>query len=237
MTISDKLRAKFEETRLDNLGIGMRVAQEFRDGDYVNIGFGIPSFAPSFVPEGRTVILQVENGVLNCGGLVPEESPQLMDHDLTNAGFRPILPLPGMSFFDSAQSFAMIRGGHLDVSVVGAFQVTAKGDLASWSRYMIGGKWTGILGGAMEVTIAKTVVVAMEHISSDGECKIVNKLTLPLTRKACVDMIITDVAVMEVTPSGLVLTEVAPGWSAKHVQEITEPQLIVSPELKEMQLG
>ena len=236
----EKLLEKFLKTRMDNYAIGKRVSQEFEDGDYVNIGFGIPSFAPTFVPEGKTVIYQLEDGALNVGGITSEDNPQEWDHDLVNAGFRPVYSKPGMSFFDSAQSFAMHRGGHLDVSVVGGLQVSERGDLASWSSFWaeVGGRkrWMGILGGSMEVTIAKRVIVAMEHITKDGEFKIVKDCTYDLTRKGCVDRIITDLAVIDVTDKGLVLREMAPGWTAEEVQALTEPKLILTPELKEIEL-
>lgn len=236
----DGLLAKFEETRLDNYAVGKRVSDEFEDGDYVNIGFGIPSFAPTFVPEGKTVIYQLEDGALNVGGITSEDNPQEWDHDLVNAGFRPVYSKLGMSFFDSAESFAMIRGGHLDVSVVGGYQVSEKGDLASWSSFwaMVGGqkRWMGILGGAMEVTTAKRLIVAMEHITKEGEFKIVKECNYDLTRRGCVDRIITDLAVIDVTERGLVLREVAPGWTADEVQALTEPKLILSPELKQIEL-
>ncbi len=234
----DEGMKKYEETRLDNMGIGARVAQEFNYGDCVNVGFGIPSFAPSFIPPDKKISTQVECGVLNAGDMVnPDDPDELWDHDLFNAGFRPINPNPGMSFFDSAESFAMFRGRHMDCSVIGAFQVTDKGDLASWTRVKMGGKWTGILGGSMEVTIAKRVIAAMEHILTNGEFKIVKQLTLPLTRKKCIDLIVTDLAVIEVTEEGLVLKEMLPGWNPEEIQALTEPTLIISPDLKEMILG
>jgi len=213
--------------------MALRAAKELQDGDYVNLGFGIPTLSANFIPEGRSVTFQVESGALNVGGIAPAE---VADHDLFNPGARPILPLPGLAFFDSADSFAMIRGGHLDVSIVGGFQVSEKGDLANWSRIQKGDRWMGILGGAMEVTSAKKVIVVIEHIDKDGAPKIVKECTLPLTRKGCVDLIITDVAVIEVTAEGLVLKEVAPGWTAEEVQAITEPKLLISPDLKEMEL-
>ena len=220
-----------DRPRLDREVIALRVARELRDGDVVNLGIGIPTLCSQFVPEGRTVIYHSESGVLGYG---PLAEPGDEDIDLTNAGGQFLAPTPGMSFFNSADAFAMIRGGHIDVAVLGAFQVSARGDLANW---MLPQRGIGNVGGAMDLAAGvRRIIVAMEHVDRDGDPKIVNECSFPLTGTACVDLIVTDIAVIEVTSGGLVLTEVAPGWGAKEVQAQTEPALIVAPDLTEMEL-
>ena len=209
----------------------MRVAREFPDGAVVNLGIGIPTLCSQFVPEGRTVIYHSESGVLNCG---PMAEPGQEDIDLINAGGQFLLPVPGMSFFSSADAFAMIRGGHVDVTVLGALQVSERGDLANW---MLPERGVGNVGGAMDLAAgAKRVIVTMEHTDKKGGPKIVRECTYPLTGKGCVSLIVTDVAVIEVTDDGLVLRETAPGWSAREVQELTEPLLMAPPDLRGMAL-
>ncbi|MBI2847438.1 MAG: CoA transferase subunit B [Chloroflexi bacterium] len=220
------------KARLDRETIAMRVAREFKDGDFVNLGIGIPTLASNYIPEGRTVIFHTENGALGFGPIAVEEKDQ--DIDLINAGGQFVTPLPGMSFFDSAISFAMIRGGHVDITVLGAMQVSEKGDLANW---MFPERGIGNIGGAMDLAVgAKKVIVAMEHNDKNGKYKIAKRCTYPLTAKECVNLIVTDLAVMEVTPKGLLLKEIAPGWTPQEVQTCTEPRLILSPELKEIEL-
>ena len=217
--------------RLPREVIAMRVARDLQDGDVVNLGLGIPTLCSQFVPEGRTIIYHSENGVLNYG---PMAEPGQEDVDLTNAGGQFLAPVPGMSFFNSADAFAMIRGRHIDVTVLGALQVSEKGDLANW---MLPERGIGNVGGAMDLAAgARRVIVAMEHSDKNGNPKVVNECTYPLTGRRCVGLIVTDIAVMEATDEGLVLTEVAPGWTGEEVQAETEPRLIVSPGLKDMEL-
>ena len=220
-----------DKYRLDREIIAMRVAKELQDGDVVNLGIGIPSLCSQFVPEGRDVLYHSESGVLNFGPMADEGEE---DVDLTNASGHFLAWHPGMSFFHSADAFAMIRGGHIDVTVLGALQVSAKGDLANW---MLPERGVGNVGGAMDLAVgAKRVIVAMEHTDRSGNSKVVEECTYPLTGKGCVDLIVTDIAVMEVVPEGLALREVAPGWSAQDVQAQTAAALIVPSALREIEL-
>ena len=220
-----------DKFRLDRETIAMRVAKELQDGDVVNLGIGIPSLCSQFVPEGRDVLYHSESGVLNFGPMAAEGEE---DVDLTNASGHFLAWHPGMSFFHSADAFAMIRGGHIDVTVLGALQVSARGDLANW---MLPERGVGNVGGAMDLAAgAKRVIVAMEHTDRAGNPKVVQECTYPLTGKACVHLIVTDIAVMEVTPAGLLLRETAPGWSPEEVQAQTDAALIVSPAVTEIAL-
>ena len=217
--------------RLEREVIAMRVAKELENGSYVNLGIGIPTLVSNFLPPDLTVFYHSESGVLNCGPLADEGEE---DIDLINAGGQFLKSVPGMSFFSSAHAFAMIRGGHVDATVLGALQVSETGDLANW---MLPQRGVGNIGGAMDLCAgAKRVIVAMEHTDSQGQPKVVEQCTYPLTGKGCVSLVVTDVAVMTVTPGGLLLREMAPGWTAEEVQEITHARLRLAHDLKEIEL-
>ena len=216
--------------KLDRVAIAMRVTREFKGGDVVNLGVGIPTLCSSYLPQDRKVWLHAENGVLGYGPFA-EEGRQ--DPDLINASGQFVSPSPGISFFSSADAFNMIRGGHVDISVLGGFQVSEKGDLANW---ILPGRGSGNIGGAMElVTGAKKVIIAMEHTTKAGEPKLVAECAYPLTGKGCVDLIVTDLGVVEITEQGFLLLEIVHGFTPDEVQSVTGAPLAVSPDLREME--
>ena len=216
---------------LDKTGIAKRIAQEMKDGYYINLGIGVPTMASNFIPEDVNVVIHTENGLLGMGGYPSRDN---YDADLVNAGKQTVTALPGASFFDSATSFAMIRGGHIDLTVLGAFEVTDKGDIASWK---IPGSRVKGMGGAMDlVAAAKNIIVAMTHTNRKGEAKLVKNCTLPLTGVQCVKMIVTDLAVVKVTEKGFQLIERAPGVSVEEIIEKTAAPLIIDGEIPEMKI-
>ena len=213
--------------------IALRIANELEDGTCVNLGIGIPTLVSDWI-EGRDIILQSEIGMLNTGPLAVEGD---VEQDLINASCQPVTELPGTSYFSTCESFAMIRGGYMDIAVLGALQVSEKGDLAGWQNPSRGlPEDIGNIGGSMDLAVgARKVIIAMMHITNTGEPKIVKKCTYPLTARGVVDLIVTDLAVILVTPEGLVLEEVAAGLTADEIQSVTEAKLIVSPDLTEIQ--
>lgn len=212
--------------------IAMRVSREINDGNYVNLGIGIPTLISDWI-EGKDVMLQAELGMLKTGPLADGEN---VNQDLINASCQPVTELAGASYFDIVESFAMIRGGHIDIAVMGALQVNARGDYAGWSNPSRG-LFVGNIGGSMDLCAgARKLFIAMEHTTKDNQPKIVSELSYPPTTAAKVNMIFTDLAVMEITPKGLVLKEVFPGLTAKDIQSVTGPKLIISPDLKEIEL-
>jgi len=216
---------------LDKNGIAKRISQELQDGYYVNLGIGIPTLVANYIPDGIEVILQSENGLLGIG---PFPTADDVDPDLINAGKQTVTAIPGASFFDSASSFGMIRGGHIDLTVLGAFEVTEKGDIASWK---VPGKLIKGMGGAMDlVAAAKNIIVAMQHTDREGNSKLLKECTLPLTGVKCVKRIVTNLAVIDVVEEGFKLIERAPGVSVEEIKQATAGTLIVEGEVPEMEI-
>ena len=214
--------------------MALRAAKEFQDGDIINLGAGIPNLCATFIPEGRHIMFESENGALGYGGIIMVDEFEKVQIQHIDAGGRYFLPQEGMSFFDMGTSLDLMRGGRIDITCLGAYQASSKGDFANWS---IPGDTSISIGGGMDLVYgSKKVIVIMEHVTRDGEFRVLNECTYPLTGKECVSLLVTDIAVIEPTKEGLVLKEFAPGWTAAEIQKLTEPELILTEDLKEIEL-
>jgi acetate CoA/acetoacetate CoA-transferase beta subunit len=223
--------------RLDRNGIAGRIAKELKDGQCVNLGFGIPIMVSSYIPSEMTIFFHAEQGLVGYGRILTADEVDKMDYDLINAGGQFVTSSPGMCIVDHVVSFTIVRGGRMDVAILGALQVSEEGDLANWTRSHDIRQGGISIGGAMDLAVgAKKVIIAMEHVTKDGEPKIVKKCSYPLTGKRCVNLIVTDAAVIEVTREGLLLKEIMPRWTVEEVQAITEPKLEISRGLKEIEI-
>ena len=221
-----------DKIRIDEQTMALRVAREFHDGDVVNLGIGVPTLASNFVPGDREVIFHSENGAIGYGQICTAGEG---DPHYVNAGGQPVEVQPGTSIVEHAESFALIRGGWLDYTVMGGLQVSEKGDFSNW---LVPEKKVGTIGGAMDLALgAKRVIVVMPHNMKDGGYKVVNECSYPITGFRCVNLLVTDIAVIEVAEEGMVLKEVAPGWTADEVQALTEPKLIIAPDLHDIELA
>jgi 3-oxoacid CoA-transferase subunit B len=219
---------------LDREVIAMRIAKEIKAGEVVNLGIGMGTLVASYIPPDKGIILHSENGVYGFGGVLYEGQEDLMDYHLTNAGGQFVSPLPGMSFSDMADAFDAAHIGRVTTTVLGAYQVSEKGDLANWTTEPEG--YIGSMGGAMDMIRAKRVIISMEHVTRQGEPRIVRQCTYALTGRECVNLIVTGLAVIEVTKQGLRLKEIAPGWTVEEVSAMTEPRLIIDKGLTEIEL-
>ena len=227
--------------RLSQELIAARAAKEFADGDYVNLGYGIPNLCTMYLLPGKEVYLHSEQGLLGYGSLVTEDAWQTINPYYVDSGSRFVHSKPGMCSFDMDLSFDMIRGGHIDIAVLGAFQVSEEGDLANWSTRINTESKTvlerGLIGGGMDLAVgSRRVIVCMEHTTKEGDARIVKRCKYPVTALKCVDLIVTDIAVIEVGKGGLILKEYAPGWTPEEIQTLTEPNLVVAKDLQEIQL-
>jgi acetate CoA/acetoacetate CoA-transferase beta subunit len=225
-------RMAFEDKfRLDDQTMALRVAKEFEDGMMVNLGIGVPCLAANMISTDKEVLFHAENGCMGFGQICTAGEG---DPDIVNAGGQPVEPRPGMCFLEHSDSFAIIRSGRLDYTVLGGLQVSEKGDLANW---MVPKKKIGTIGGAMDLALcAKKTIVVMTHVTKDNQFKIVKECSYPLTAPRSVHLVITDIAVMEITKEGVLLKEMAPGWEPEEIQELTEPKLIISPDIKDVEL-
>lgn len=222
--------------RLDDMTMALRIARELQDGWYVNLGFGIPALCTNFIPEGKNIFFFAENGLLGFGRNASSDEADQLGWKYVDAAAHPVLPSPGMAVFDYAEAFDMIRGGHIDCTVLGGLQVSENGDLANWRLPIYKGKG-GTIGGAMDLAACcKQVFVVMTHTEKNGKPKIVKECTYPVTARKCVDLVVTDISVIRPSGGRLILEEVAPGWTASEVQSLTEANLEVSKNLRVMEL-